>query len=288
MSAWINETVGLLRYVPDVAWGAFIAAVASYVTAKMTNKNSRRQLQMQLTADATTRERERTMALRRDVYLPATEAIIGAQHALGDVSNLNKDLSEIQKDINAAFVATSKIHLVADESTVRAVMAFFAALMPAYFELLRLRIPLSAQQHAAKVNQGVADRAHADLQRTNELMKQFNLSGQTDQDAWQRLVRQSKGEQEMMQQYNASANALRAENMLAAKAMAQRATQLALEVARKFPEAVLAARSELGLPIDPAGYRQLFAQQEADVIAATKAFFEEFGKMAAAEEKKAS
>lgn len=287
MSAWVEGTVGVLHYVPDVVWGAFIAAVASYITAKMTNKNSRTQLEMQLTADANQRDRERTMALRRDVYLPAAEAIVRAQQALGNVGNLNKELPEIQKDINEAFTAVSKLHLVANEATVRAVMGFFAALMPAYFELLRLRVPLSTRQHAAAAHQGVANRADADLVRTNELMKQFNLSGQTDQAAWGRLVRQSQAEQKMVQDYNAAANKLRAENMLGVAAMARRATQLSVEVARKFPEAVLAARSELGLSIDPAAYRQLFAQQEADVIAATNAFFEEFGKMAAAEEDKA-
>lgn len=287
MLAWADGGVGLFHYVPDVVWGAFIAAVASYITARMTNRNSRTQLQMQLTADATQRDRERTMALRRDVYLPAAEAIVRAQQALGNVGNLNMELPEIQKDINEAFTAASKIHLVANEATVRAVMGFFAALMPAYFELLRLRVPLSTRQHSAAAHQAIANRADADLVRTNELMKQFNLSGQTDKAAWDRLVRQSQAEQKMVQDYNTAANKLRAENVVGIKAMAQRSTRLSLEVGRKFPEAVLAARSELGLSIDPAAYQQLFAQQEADVIAATNAFFEEFGKMAAAEEEKA-
>jgi len=111
MSTWVDGTVSLLHSVPDVVWGAFIAAVASYITAKMTNKNSRTQLKMQLTADADQRDRERTMTLRRDVYLPAADAIVRAQQALGDVGNLNKELPEIQKAISDAFAAASKIHL---------------------------------------------------------------------------------------------------------------------------------------------------------------------------------
>jgi hypothetical protein len=291
MRAWALQIISAIREIPSVVWGtvlgASIAGIISYVTTRATNKNSREQLKMQLINDALQRDRERTMALRRDVYLPAAEAIVRAQQALGEVGNLNKELPEIQKALNDAFAATSKIHLVADEATVRAVMGFFAALMPAYFELLRLRIPLSTRQYAANANQGVADRANADLLRTNELMKQFNLSGQTDQAAWARLVRQSEAEQKMAQDYNTAANTLRAQNMLEIQTMARRATQLSVEVARKFPEAVLAARLELGLPIDPAAYQQLFMQQEADVIAATNAFFEQFGKPPGSEEDRA-
>jgi hypothetical protein len=291
MRAWVLQIVSATREVPSVVWGAVlgasIAGIISYITTRATNKNSREQLRMQLANDALQRDRERTMALRRDVYLPAAEAIVRAQQALGDVGNLNKELPEIQKAINDAYAATSKIHLVGDAATVRAVMAFFTALTPAYFELLRLRMPLATREYAAKANQGVADRANGDLLRTNELMKQFNLSGQTDQAAWARLVRQSEAEQKMVRDYNSAASTLRAQNMLGIQAMARRATELAIEVARKFPDAVLAARAELGLPIDPAAYQQLFMQQEADVITATNAFFEQFGKPPGAEEDKA-
>ncbi len=52
-----------------------IISLAGGCVAAQRHKNSRIQLGMQLTADANQRDRERTMAPRRDVYLPA-EAIV--------------------------------------------------------------------------------------------------------------------------------------------------------------------------------------------------------------------
>ena len=77
---------------------AIIAAIAvlaaaglSLLASWLSNRNSRVQLQMQLAHDATQRDREREMALRRDVYLPAIEAIVRTQASLGLMTDPNTD-----------------------------------------------------------------------------------------------------------------------------------------------------------------------------------------------------
>jgi len=279
MHEWMLEFVGLLRKVPDTVWAAVIAASIAFLTTILTNKNSRKQLRMQLQHEAQERERERAMALRRDVFLPAAEALIRGQHALGQVVNIDAPIEEAQKLMNSALTATSKIHLVADESTVRAVMAYTTTLMPAYMELLQLRVPILIRANQAKSHQAIADRAFADLTRTNELMKQFNISGQTDQGAWARLVRQSEAEQKLMQEHIEKANGFRSANMVAQQAMGKRSSGLSVQLARCFPDALLSARKELGLPIDEAAYRELFATQEADAIKTADKFFAELGRL---------
>src|SRR5262249_37943037 len=109
MHEWMLEFVGLLRKVPDTVWAAVIAASIAFLTTILTNKNSRKQLRMQLQHEAQERERERAMALRRDVFLPAAEALIRGQHALGQVVNIDAPIEEAQKLMNSALTATSKI-----------------------------------------------------------------------------------------------------------------------------------------------------------------------------------
>jgi hypothetical protein len=72
-----------LHHVPEVVWSALIAASVAFFTTTLSNRNSRAQLQMQLDATARREKIEREMALRRDVYLPATEAITRASASLG-------------------------------------------------------------------------------------------------------------------------------------------------------------------------------------------------------------
>jgi hypothetical protein len=64
-----------LHRVPDVVWAALIAAGVAFLTTTLSNRNSRKQLKMQLDSSAQHQKLEREMALRRDVYLPVAEAI---------------------------------------------------------------------------------------------------------------------------------------------------------------------------------------------------------------------
>jgi hypothetical protein len=109
MHDFMLEIADLIRRVPDTVWAAVIAASIAFLTTILTNKNSRKQLRMQLQHEAQERERERAMALRRDVFLPAAEALIRGQQALGQVVNLDIPLDEVQKLVNIALAATSKI-----------------------------------------------------------------------------------------------------------------------------------------------------------------------------------
>jgi hypothetical protein len=279
MPHWLLDLGSLLLKIPDTVWAALIAASIAFIATTLTNKNSRSQLRMQLQHEAQQRDRERAMALRRDVYLPAAEALVRGQQALGQLADLDVPIQETQGKLLNALAVTAKIHLVGAEPTVRAVMAYNSRLMPAFLELLQLRLPLAIREQQAKGHQGSAERAFADLNRTNELMKQFNLSGQTDQAAWARLVHQSEGEQKILQEHLGIMNQLRTDNMLAQQAMGRRASDLGIELARCFPDALLAARTELGLAIDDATYRELFAKQEADVIKATDDFYRELARL---------
>jgi hypothetical protein len=275
MPDWMLVAIDLIKTIPGVVWGAVLAALIAFGATTLTNRNSRKQLRMQLIHDAQQRDRERALALKRDVYLPAAEALVGGQQVLGELVNLEVELGEVQQVINKAFAAASKVHVVGNEHTVRALLAFLGALVPAYFEVLQLRLPIALRANQAKLHRSIADKAAADLVRTTELMKQFNLSGQTDRAAWDRLVRQSDSERKIMQEYAAKAAELLGANTAASHAMGTRAAELAVEVGRYFPDAVIAARNELSLPIDEATYRQLLAQQEAAAVKVTAQFFEQ-------------
>lgn len=282
MPYWMSVIVGLLSEVPGVVWGAVLAALIALGAAVLTNRNSRKQLQQQLDHDAQQRDRERAMALRRDVYLPAAEAMVRAQQSLGQLVNLEVKVEDIERLVTNALTATAKIHLVAGEPIVSAVLNYVNVLMSAYLELITLRYPLLVRAMQAQAHQRVADRANAECVRTLESMKQFNLSLQTNQDTWARLTQQSEAEQAMAQEHGAKVAELMRANTIDGQAMSRRASELTVEIARRFPDAVLAARDELGLPIDHGAYQAMFAKQEADAVKQAGEFFEELRRVMSA------
>lgn len=80
-----------LHHVPEVVWAALIAALVAFTSTVLSNRNSRKQLKLQLDDNALQRDRDRTMCLRRDVYLPAAEALARLQGALGKLTSVNAD-----------------------------------------------------------------------------------------------------------------------------------------------------------------------------------------------------
>src|SRR6266704_5415453 len=138
----------LFRQVPDTVWAALIAAGVAFLTTTLSNRNSRKQLQMQLSYSARERDRDRGMALRRDVYLPALEAVARAHGALGQAANPAVDLTAVGTQMVADLATMAKVHLVASEATIRGLLAFQKALMPAYLELVTRRIPLVVRRAA--------------------------------------------------------------------------------------------------------------------------------------------
>lgn len=257
--------VDLLRQVPDVVWAALIAAGVAFLTTTLSNRNSRNQLQMQLDHSARERDRDRAMALRREVYLPAFEAVARAQGAFGQAANPDVDLTAVGTQLLADLATMSKVHLIASEATIRGLFAFQRALMPAYFELLTRRTPIMIRRAAIATHQHLIDSALADQQRFVQMLQQLNLAGSTDAGARERINAQFAAAQNTFTEHADKQAALNREQIADQLSLTARLTELMPVVTEFIPETLVAARKELELPLDPVEYRRLFqeTQQEA-------------------------
>jgi hypothetical protein len=159
-----------MHHLSDTVWaaltGAAIASGVSLLTSILSNRNSRKQLRMQLQDNALQRDRDRAMALRRDVYLPAAEAIAHMQVTLGRLLDLDVDQTEIGRQMCADLSTLAKVHLVAKEPTVKALMAHQAVFMPGYLELTILRGTLLIHKAGIANHQKYIDGAEADNHST--------------------------------------------------------------------------------------------------------------------------
>jgi hypothetical protein len=269
----VQPAVTQADYAAYVAAGvALLTAIGSFVASWFSNRNSRAQqktqlqhasdqLKVQLQHTADQRDRDRAMALRRDVYLPAVEAIIRSHGSLGKVINLEADLAEIGQQMITDQATMAKIHLVGSQRTVTALMTYINELMPGYMELMSLRVPMAVRRQAIDAEQSLMDRSNAMQQQIVELMRQFNIAGKTDQDEWQRLNRQVEAEKATFSQHADKKAELWTEQLAELRRAFIRMNELAIRLTSLIPDAVIAARQEIELPIDPEEYRRLFAEQ---------------------------
>lgn len=267
-----------LARVPDVVWAALIAAAIAFLATTLSNRNSRNQLQMQLTHGARERDRDRAMALRRDVYLPAIEAVSRAHGALGRLVDLGLDFSAINDQLVIDLATIAKVHLVAGEATVRGLLTFQKALVPAFFELAARRSSLAVRQGAIATEHSLMDRAVAEHQKFVQMMQQINLSPVRDQAAMDRVQAQADFQMNDIKAHAAAQAALYEEQKQDQLSVAARLSELALEVARFMPDTLISARQELDLPIDPDEYKRLFTEQQESVRRAMNDFIDRMRK----------
>jgi hypothetical protein len=249
-------------HIPDVVWAALIAAGVAFFTTTLSNRNSRRQLGMQLDSDALQQKLEREMALKREVYLPATEAVVRSQSALARLIDFNTDYVEISRQMTADLAILAKVHLVGSQLTVRALMNFSRELSPAYAEMLILRSPLIIRKRAIDLEQTYLDAAIAEHTRFVQMMKAHNLSGNADQTVMNRLDAQCANELKTHALHSKKQAALWKEQRVEQLALIERYSQLFDTIMPLVPEAILAARRDLQLTLDENEYRQMAAQQQ--------------------------
>jgi hypothetical protein len=256
-----------LHHVPDVVWaalsGAVVASGISLFTTILSNRNSRKQLRMQLQDNGLQRDRDRAMALRRDVYLPASEALTRMQAALGQLTDIGADQARIGRHISTGMGILYKAHLVANAPTVRALMAYQAAFMPVYLEVIMLRSSLVVHKMGIETQQKFIDRADAEYQRIVQIMKQHNIAGSTDRAAFERLNAQSVVELQALKTHSDKQSVLRSQLFAGQMALGEKLAEALAKTAAVLPDALISCRHELEMPIDdPIEYRSLFEQQQ--------------------------
>jgi hypothetical protein len=151
----------------------------------VSNWHNRRLKRAELDHDATQRNREREMALRREVFLPAVEAAFTMQNSLGALVNLQLPEPGTAQRYAAANANFLKVAAIGTQDTVSACQTLGSALGRGYWELALRRGGLeNYQNQLADLDRNTA--IHEGL-RDAWIKVQLDLvaKAEKDNDAWQ-------------------------------------------------------------------------------------------------------
>lgn len=243
---------------PDVVWAALLASLLTLSGVLLANRSSRIRQIAELKHDASQRDREREMALRRDVYLGAAGAISRAQSMLMRLADLNVADQELSAAFSRDSSAMAQVHVVGTNKTVQAISAFSQELGAAFLELTLKRLPLLERKNQIELLGKFIDKSNTEQERLINIMRQLNLEGNTDQKTWGVVNDSFKFEQQK-----------NAENMEERQALTNQQHHDILEflelsfdrfctVSRLVPPAIFAVREELDLPLDREAYTKMF------------------------------
>ena len=183
----------LLQSVPDVLWSALLSSVLTLAGVLVLNRSNTTRLRIQLEHDSGEKQKERTAALRRDVYLRAVEELTKANSKLGSLSQA--DLTKVNAgDIFQEFFASAaKLQLVAEPGTALLVNRLVADYAEMLLGLLKLLIPVQNARADIAIYDDLYNQAHAERTRVLAEMAKFNEAARNEPVIWGALQRSFDG-----------------------------------------------------------------------------------------------
>jgi len=251
------ELWALIEKIPATFWGVVVGAFFALGGVALTNRATDRRQRKQLAHDRETKDRDRELSLRKDVYLAAAEAISAGFISVSRFPNLDVPHEKITEAYLEKSPAIAKVHVVAREGTARAVATFTSELAAVYLRLFAKRIPLVVQkQQLASLKEQMANFGK-ERDRMLDLMKQHNLEGSMDQRRWDVIERNFKFEEKRITETAQQHDQLAAPFYAAQLRYMQDCLAEMTQLTRLLVPTVVAVRRELELPIDEAAYRQV-------------------------------
>jgi uncharacterized membrane-anchored protein YhcB (DUF1043 family) len=204
----------------------------------------------QIEHDAVEREKERSHQLKRDVFVPAAEALQSIPLILSKVTNEKVDIDDLGQQFSKALHSLARVSVVASEETTEAIGTVSRIAGSLFMQGILDRIPLDKARVERDMTVKSAQSFLDEQKNISELMKQFNIGGSTDDRYFHRLVQQAEHCSANIEKYLADSKA--AQDLVQEiqpeliRSLLGRSDELTEASAR----AVSKMRAELGLPWD--------------------------------------
>ena len=150
--------------------------------------------------------------------------------------------------------ATSKVDMVGSNETVQAVNVLTLKIEEYHVEIASFRRYLIVRNNRMELLSKFTMKIQDEITKSLELMKSYNLRGNTDRQLWDRINRAFEIDQKTEAKYIDEFAELEAEQQKQLYELANLCMTRSVEASELFPPVVFAMREELNLPIDREAY----------------------------------
>ncbi len=201
---------------------------------------------------------EREKAIKKEVYMEATEALTRSHNMLASFSNLALSEAEITSGFVDDSGRIAKVQIVGSKETVEAVNAFMAAIGTATMNLMLERGQLIQRKHSIEVSAILRDKSHKEIESYILLMKDLNLAGNKNPDLWDTIKSRIEFEKKQNEKYQKEIDELWSTQTKEHLVFVEKCMNTFFEISDLLPKAVLAVRDELDLEINKDEYLDIF------------------------------
>jgi len=259
----LNTIQQILDAIPASFWGVVVGSFFSIGGVAMTNRASDMRLRAQFEHERESKTKDREMALRKEVFLSAAEAVAAGINSIGRFANFDIPNDQVTQSYVEKAPAISKVHVIALTETILPLAQFTSHLGALYMELFAQRHELMNEKSAIALIDNQVAQFGKERDRILEMIKQHNIEGVVDQRRWERLQDNFEFEQKRINEWLAHrgqlAEALQPRHLEFMRQCLSHTEQLG----KMLIPVLTAVRLELELPLDEAAYRQAMVESYA-------------------------
>lgn len=243
---WLTANPGVFAAFVALG-GVILSTFIGYKGVSRTIKANDERDAKKLVADIGHKDKEREIALRKEVYMEAASGMISAQKYLAKLVDAGNYERNSIDQLDRFFAAVAKIEIVGTNETIEKVDSVLRQFNESHFTLLRGALQLNNMEHELRVTKEEIEFKYDTYDRTVELVK----NGQIQDDPG--LVQINHDIVALGQNVSILEKALQnIRGSFQKKCMTE-----ALKIASLVYPAVIAMRSELHLTIDSERYAAL-------------------------------
>jgi hypothetical protein len=169
-----------LEAIPKEFLFALLGALLPLIGVLISDRSNSKRLKIQLQHDASEKTKERTMELRRDVYLRAAEELVKANQHLGNLPQLDLAKSNVADDLQGFYASVARLQLVAEPNTGLLVSKLIADYNHLFIDLAEQLLPLSDAKSDIEQADRFYETAQTEVNRILGEMRKLNESGRSD------------------------------------------------------------------------------------------------------------
>jgi hypothetical protein len=202
----MTSVIAFLKSIPDVIWSGVIASVLTLSGVLISNRSNTNRLKLQLQHDALEKAKERTAALRREVYLRAVEELVKVNAHLAGLPQIDLTKTNLGDGLQGFFSAAARLQLVAEPKTALLANQLVAEYGELVFKLMTHLVPVGRAKSDIQIADDLYSKAQAEVNRILSEMTRLNESGRPDASTFEALNRSLRFQQDQTAKYAETRN----------------------------------------------------------------------------------
>jgi len=258
----LKELIEAVKSIPLALWTAVFGSAFTLGGVLISNSNNTKRLKIQLAHDASEKDKERRISMRRVAYMEICDELTKASAFIGALSTRDLSDSKLADETRGLNSAISKAGLVAEDATVLKLSIMAERFTKTLADAFDAAAPVSSAASSIKIKDEYIEKESAEIDRLRLAISMHLESGSVDEDVLSALRLAKNSAYERRESWYAERSAAHEARMKALSEYMKFLAERVPELASDNLEMMAALRLELGIATDFKAMRDALVERQ--------------------------